>query len=793
MRPKHCLPTILAITLLTWTAAAEPNTEDWPQCRGPGQDGGSRGDAVGEPFGLAVAWKRPLGSGYSSISIAGDRGMTMFTEGDHDFVAAFDAASGEELWRHRIAEKYAGHDGSDDGPLSTPTIHDGTVFVLGGTGELLALALADGAERWSYQLDGETNSRTPHYGFTTAPVVAGELLIVQTGGADGHSLTAFDRAGGEVRWTAEDDSVAYQSPVIMQLAGREQLVVVSDHLVYGVAPASGEVLWRERHTEEGKARGGSGQPLRLSDSRILVRTGGRETAVYEVTATGGGHAVSEVWRNADIFKRTHAVPVFHDGYVYGFDGRFLACIDPATGEEVWKSRPPGGLGLILVDGHLVMVGAKGDLMVAEASSEGYRETARLALFERQSWTPPSFAGGHLFVRDLSEMASVKITDTPLRAVAEAPAVAGLMADFASRLEATEDKAAHVEELLAGHPTLPIVEDSGWVHFLYRGEAKDVAVAGNFTADYGDEQALSRLAGTDLFARSVELDPAGHYEYRFNLDFGTLIADPANPLGLGEGSELRMPGWEVPDHLAEPAEDAPRGELDSFHFRSELLENDRRVRLYLPPGYGEGEARYPLVLVHGGDDALDEAQMDRSLDNLIAGGDVAPMIVAFLPRRGREYNNPATETYVQMLADELVPHLDRHYRTVGEPASRAILGTAGGAQVSVYAAFKAPGVFGKVATQSFYLRQPLQDEIFGLIESAEAQGLEVYVEVSSNDIRHSPSGLDAEAESRRLIEALEAEQVTVHVREVVGAPGWGHWRAQTDDILALFFPAQPPAG
>ena len=48
--------------------------------------------------------------------------ITMFVAGDDDVVAAFDSESGEEIWRYRISETYKGHDGSHDGPISTPLL-----------------------------------------------------------------------------------------------------------------------------------------------------------------------------------------------------------------------------------------------------------------------------------------------------------------------------------------------------------------------------------------------------------------------------------------------------------------------------------------------------------------------------------------------------------------------------------------------------------------------------------------------------------------------------------------------
>lgn len=408
---------ILALCLilaLTFTEAAA-TARDWPQFRGPWQNGAVTGsglfDGDHEGVGLEIAWKRPLGSGYSSISIVGGRGVTMFTDGTDDLLTAFDVATGKELWRYRVAEMYKGHSGSDDGPISTPTVRDGVVYGLGPLGHLFAVKLEDGEELWRRTLDGEKDSLAPEYGFSTAPAIVGDLLIVQTGGPAGHSVTAFDRGSGKPRWSTADDPVNYQSPVVLELAGSQQVVAINDKLLLGLNPASGEVLWKHEHGTS--AIEAFAQPLDLGQGRLLINSVS-EVVSFRVTAgKGGNFSVQELWRS-NVLKNSYAVPVVHEGYVYGFNAAFLSCLDAETGEVAWKSRPPGGEGLILVDGQLLIVAPKGDLVVVQASPEGYSETARLPVFTGGSATAPSAAGGLIFVRDLKEMAAIRVIDAPIK-------------------------------------------------------------------------------------------------------------------------------------------------------------------------------------------------------------------------------------------------------------------------------------------------------------------------------------------------------------------------------------------
>jgi outer membrane protein assembly factor BamB len=393
---------VLVALLLQPLAGAQ--AADWSRWLGPRQDGSSpeRDVFSGAPR-LSVSWKRPLGVAYSGIAVAGGRAVTMFGDGESDFVVALDAGSGEEVWRFRIGEMFPKVGGADGGQLSTPVIDEGTVFVLGARGTLYALKLDDGAERWSLALGEELGAKQPYFGFTTTPLVSGKTVFVQAGGADGKSLVALDKETGKLLWSAGDEPVGYQSPVLSKLAGREQIVAATNLAVSGRDPATGKLLWRVEH---GLAeRDGWSTPIALGDDRFLL-TARNESAAYRVAAQGDGFAVEELWRGGNL-KGNFAMPVVYEGFVYGYNGDFLACVEAASGEERWKTRSDAA-GLVLVDGHLVILASDGNVVVAAASPEAYEEKARIAATAGGGFTFPSFSDGAVFVRDLRTIARVAV-------------------------------------------------------------------------------------------------------------------------------------------------------------------------------------------------------------------------------------------------------------------------------------------------------------------------------------------------------------------------------------------------
>jgi outer membrane protein assembly factor BamB/enterochelin esterase-like enzyme len=760
----------------------------WTQFRGPAAEGATLAARLPDgSFGLQVAWTRELGSGYSNISIADGKAVTMFTAGEVDVLAAFDPENGEQLWRYELGEKYVGHTGSDDGPIGTPTLHDGTVYALGPRGQLVALNLADGRERWRHDLD-EATSSVPFYGYTTSPLVSGKLLIVATGG-EGHAVSAFDRATGKPKWTSGDDTVAYQTPMLVELGGRRQLLTVTDRFLQGLDPDSGETLWELQHTE-GERGEESAHPTMVDGEHFLVKYG-RGSRLYRYA--GGG--VKEVWESR-AFGNSYALPVFFDDHFYGFSGNVLTCVDAKTGEIAWRSRALGSQGLSAVGSLLAVVSSDGELVLFDPSPDGYREVTRIPVFEEGDYAIPSFSDGRFLIRNLAQMAAVSVDTAVAPQVAKLDESNRFLGDFGKWLASIEAlpenrRQAAVDVKLDAIAMSPIVDDGGLAHLVWRGEADDVGVAGDITGG-GPEMGLYRLEGTDLFFRSMELDPKAQYAYNFIVDFGDPQTDPGNPYTIDNGfavsSELRMPEWPASPHLETPAEGTARGTLDGFPFRSEILDNTREIKVWRPAGYGsDPDARYPVLVVNHGDNLLRGGLMQNSLDNLV-GSSVAPLIAVFVPRTNPpEYGGPSADDYTRFLVEELLPHVDRHYLT--DPEHRAIMGPGSAGVAAVFAAFSRPDVFQKAAAQSFYPIEPVQDRLPTMIAEAGAKPELIYLVWSRRDYDLG-GGRRADDASRELIGQLRAANVEVIEQVSDYSPGWGGWRGQDDEILAALFPPAP---
>ncbi len=409
-KTKSRLLAVVAATglALAGSVAVLAEETDWPQYRGPNRDGVSSETGLLDQWpegGPKELWRTSLGQGFSGISISGGHIYTMFGEGSDEFVVCLDGATGKELWRRRTGPNFKDRFG--DGPRSTPTVDGELVFVLGARGGLHALGTKDGQPVWSRDLPGEFGAETPRWGYSSAPLVEGKLLLVDVGGQGGSSVVAFDKKTGKEVWRSQNDKAGYSAPLAMTVSGQRQVVFFTGTTLVSLSPEDGTLLWKQAWKTSYDVNAAT--PIFIPPDRVFVSSGyDVGAAVYRVKVDGQQAEVEEVWHNREM-KNKFSSSVLHEGHLYGFDEKTFKCIDAATGETKWKFRGLGHGSLTFADGHFVVLGDDGTLVLVEATAEAYREKGRAQIFDGKTWTVPTLSGGKLYLRDQKQLVSLDVS------------------------------------------------------------------------------------------------------------------------------------------------------------------------------------------------------------------------------------------------------------------------------------------------------------------------------------------------------------------------------------------------
>jgi outer membrane protein assembly factor BamB len=387
---------------------------DWPQFLGPSRNGEAAGEAIVSAFpgaGPRRLWIQEVGSGFSSPVVEGERVLLYHRRGGEEILECFDAATGASRWARPYPTAYHDDFGFDEGPRATPAIAEGRVFTLGAEGLLAATALADGGPIW--RLDTRERFGTPKgfFGVACSPLVAGGRVIVNIGGRDGAGVIAADAKSGEIVWKSSAHEASYSSPLLAILGGRRQVVCFTRAGLLTLEPERGEVVhefpWRPRINASVNAAA----PVVLGDRIFLSTSYGRGAVLLDASAS----KLERVW-DSDESLSSHYAPVLHrQGYLYGWHGRQeygpeLRCVEAASGAVKWSAKLAAGGAAILAGSRLILMHENGELALAEASPEGFRELARAEILPATVRALPALAAGRLYARNPRSLVCVDLRD-----------------------------------------------------------------------------------------------------------------------------------------------------------------------------------------------------------------------------------------------------------------------------------------------------------------------------------------------------------------------------------------------
>ena len=384
------------VVLLLNVASVSAQNGEWPQWRGPNRDGVSKESGLLKQWpaeGPPLLWKTTgAGIGYSSLAIAGGRIYTMGVRGDREYVIAFDAATGKEVWATATGDRY--RDSRGDGPRGTPTVDGDRLYALGGNGDLSAIDAKTGRVVWAINVLEKFGGRNPNWGISESPLVIGEKLLVNAGGPDA-SVIALNKKDGSLIWKSQSDAAGYSSAMPVQIGTTTQVVFFTHQRALGVDLKDGRLLWSYAKASNDVANVAT--PV-VRGNRVFVSSDyGTGAGLVEIKADG---TAQEVYFTKEM-KNHHSSSILIGDYLYGFSSGILTAMKFDTGEVAWKDRSVGKGSLVYADGNLYALSENGVVGLVEATPTGYKEKGRFKIQQgsQPTWTHPVIAGGRLYLRD----------------------------------------------------------------------------------------------------------------------------------------------------------------------------------------------------------------------------------------------------------------------------------------------------------------------------------------------------------------------------------------------------------
>jgi outer membrane protein assembly factor BamB len=395
LRPLITLALVLSLSAAVFNRAPD----DWPQWRGPNRDGRSAETGLLKSWpanGPPLAWKASgAGEGYSSFATVNGRLFTLGARGNQEFVIAFDAATGKQVWATAHGRRFGNDRG--DGPRGTPTIEAGRVYAYGASGDLSVLDANSGKVFWAVNVLQKVGGSNIQWGLSESPLVLSDRILINAGGRDA-SVVALKKTDGSLIWKSQSDEAGYSSAVLHEAGGVREAIFFTGQRALGVDVSNGRLLWSYNRVANGTAN--IATPLVRGNRVFLSSDYGTGAALLELTPTGGGVTAKEIYFTNEM-RNHHASSILVGEHLYGFSSAILTAMQFDTGKVVWRDRSVGKGSLVFADDRLYIYSENGVIGLVEPSPEGYREHGRFKIQTGNlpTWAHPVVSGGKLFIRD----------------------------------------------------------------------------------------------------------------------------------------------------------------------------------------------------------------------------------------------------------------------------------------------------------------------------------------------------------------------------------------------------------
>jgi outer membrane protein assembly factor BamB len=317
---------------------------------------------------------------------------------------AIDLTTSKVLWQQKYPAPFQKNQYAvkmAKGPNATPLVLGNRLFTLGGTAVLTAWDTKTGRQLWRKDFSKMVDTSKLFCGTAASPLAVDGLVVVQVGSdVHGGQMMALDPATGATKWEWQGPGPGYASPVVINMAGQDQVVTLSNSSIVGVDAKSGKELWTTPFSDEWHEN--IVTPL-WTGTELIVSGPRQGTHAYALRQNNGRWEATQLWKNPDVAMYMSS-PVFGDGLIYGHSskrkGQFVA-LDAKTGATRWATdgREGDQASVLLTPRNVIYLTNGADLIVARRGTATLEVERRYDVADAETWATPVLLGEDVLIRD----------------------------------------------------------------------------------------------------------------------------------------------------------------------------------------------------------------------------------------------------------------------------------------------------------------------------------------------------------------------------------------------------------
>jgi outer membrane protein assembly factor BamB len=392
----------ILITIFIFSLCLSAVADNWPQWRGP--TGTSIAEEGNFPTAFSstenVLWKVKLPGAGSSTPIVWDD-QILVTSGNkgQDSVQAYDW-KGNLVWQKTLGPERPGKHRNGSGSNSSPITDGKNVYVYFKSGTVASLTMG-GELNWKINLQKKFGEDTLWWDLGTSPVFAGGNIVIAVMQEGESYVVALNPDDGSVAWKADrtfpvqrESGQSYTTPLVMEIEGRETIVIWGADRLTGHDPKDGKILWTcEGFNPDDKPMWRVIASPGITEGVAIIPYG-RTNYCAGVKLGGSGNITeaARLWERDDLGSDC-PTPVGRDGKVFVLSDRGqINCIEATTGKDIWVDEIPRARAKyysspILTGNLLYCAREDGVLTVVKVSQDGMEVLSQNDMGERLAAAP----------------------------------------------------------------------------------------------------------------------------------------------------------------------------------------------------------------------------------------------------------------------------------------------------------------------------------------------------------------------------------------------------------------------